>query len=111
MIALVWTTQSWYPLLLQLLVDKPILLPTILLRKDNLVFQPHSQTLHPMKDHLVLAAYKLSGNPLEREAFVIKQLVPLLHLGRRGPINNTIQHGNSGVAGVHRGKLILFNHL
>ena len=28
-----------------------------------------------------------------------------------GPINNTIQHGNSGVAGVHRGKLIPFNHL
>ena len=107
LIAPVWTTQSWYPLLLQLLIDKPILLP----RKDNLLFQPHSQTLHPMRDHLVLAAWKLSGNPLETEAFLMKQPVSLPHLGRRGPINNTIQHGNSGVAGVHRGKLILFNHL
>ena len=59
LIAPVWTTQSWYPLLLQLLVDKLILLP----REDNLLFQPHSQTLHSMKDHLVLAAWKLSGDP------------------------------------------------
>ena len=107
LIAPVWTTQSWYSLLLQLLVDKPILLP----RKDTLLFQPHSSTLHPMKDHLVLAAWKLSENPLETEAILTKQPVSLPHLGRRGPINNTIQHGNSGVAGVHRGKLILFNHL
>ena len=50
---------------------------------------------------------EISGNPLETETFLTKQPVSLPHLGRRGPINNTIQPGNSGVAGVHRGKLIL----
>ena len=39
--------------------------------------QPHSRTLHPMKDHLVLAAWKLSGNPLDTEAFLTKQPVSL----------------------------------
>ena len=84
----VWTTQSWYPLLLQLLVEKP----TLLTRKDNLLFQPHSQTVHAVKDHLILAAWKLSGNPLETEAFLMKQPVSLPYLGRRGPMNNTIQY-------------------
>lgn len=38
LIAPVWPTQSWYPLLLQLLIDQPIRLP----RQDNLLFLPHS---------------------------------------------------------------------
>ena len=33
LIAPVWTTQNWYPLLLQLAVEQPILLP----QKDNLL--------------------------------------------------------------------------
>ena len=93
LIAPLWTTQSWYPLLLKLPVDKPILLP----RKDNLLFQPHSKTLYPMKDHLVLATWKFSRNPLETKAFLMKQPALLHHRGRQGPINNTTQHGNSGV--------------
>ncbi|XP_068712820.1 uncharacterized protein [Montipora foliosa] len=52
LIAPVWTTQNWYPLLLQLAVEQPILLP----RKDNLLTLPHSQELHPLKDSLRLAA-------------------------------------------------------
>ena len=78
LIAPLWATKSWYTLLLQLLVDNLILLP----RKGNLLFQPHSQTLHSMKDHLVLAAWRLSGNPLETEAFLMKQPVSLRHRGR-----------------------------
>ena len=45
LIALVWSTQSWYPLRLQLLIDRPVLLP----KKDNLLFLPQSKTTHPMK--------------------------------------------------------------
>ena len=40
-IAPVWTTQNWYPLLLQLAVEQPILLP----RKDNLLTLPQSQDM------------------------------------------------------------------
>jgi len=43
LIAPVWTTQNWYPLLLQLAVEQPILL----LWKDNLLILPHGQELHP----------------------------------------------------------------
>lgn len=51
-IAPVWTTQNWYPMLLQLAIEHPILLP----QKDNLLTSPHSQELHPLKDSLRPAA-------------------------------------------------------
>ena len=65
LIAPVWTTQSWYPVLLQLLIDQPIVLP----KGDTLLSLPHGNAHHPMKDDLVLAAWILSSNPLETEVF------------------------------------------
>lgn len=56
LIAPVWPTQSWYPLLLQLLIDQPIRLP----RQDNLLFLPHSLEQHPLRNKLDLAAWTLS---------------------------------------------------
>ena len=58
LIAPVWTTQSWYPLVLQLLIEEPILLP----KKENLLVLPHSKALYPTRDSLVLAAWMLSGD-------------------------------------------------
>ena len=55
-IALVWTTQNWYQLLLQLLTDHSILLP----RKDNPLTLPECQELYPLKHSLLLSASKLS---------------------------------------------------
>jgi len=107
LIAPVWSTQSWYPLLLQLLTAEPILLP----KTDNLLSLPQSKYPHPMRDNLVLAAWMLSGNLLDTEAFLMKQPTSLLHLGLRGQIGNTTQPGKNGVAGVNRGKLIYFKHL
>ena len=60
LVAPVWTTQNWYPLLLQLAVEQPILLS----RKDNLLTLPHNQELHPLKDSLCLAAWMLSKDRL-----------------------------------------------
>ena len=107
LIAPVWTTQSWYPVLLQLLIDQPILLP----KGDTLLSLPHGSAHHPLKDDLVLAAWILSGNPLETEAFLTKQPTSSVHLGPLGLISNTIQRGKSGVAGVTKDKLIYFRHL
>ena len=69
LIAPVWTTQNWYPLLLQLAVEQPILL----LWKDNLLILPHGQELHPLKDSFCLAAWILSGDRLQTEAFLMMQ--------------------------------------
>ena len=80
----VWTTQNWYPLLLQLAVEQPILLP----RKDNLLTLPHSQELHHLKDSLRLAAWMLSGDRLQSQSSV--------RLGPLGLINSTTQPGRNG---------------
>ena len=107
LIAPVWTTQSWYPLLLKLLTEEPILLP----KKENLLVLPHSKALHPMRDSLVLAAWMLSGDPSEVEVFLMKQPASLPHLGPLRLISNTIQPGKSGVAGVMKEKLIYVRRL
>lgn len=107
LIAPVWTTQNWYPLLLQLAVEQPILLP----RKDNLLTLPHSQELHPLKDSLRLAAWILSGDRLQTEAFLMMQSQSSVHLGPLGLINSTTQPGRNGVAGARKGKLIYFRYL
>ena len=92
----VWTTQTWYPLLLQLAVQQPILLP----RKGNLLTLPHSQELHPLKDSLRLAAWMLSGDRLQSEAFLMMQSQSSVHLGPLGLINSRNQPGRNGVAGA-----------
>ena len=107
LIAPVWTTQNWYPLLLQLAVEQPILLP----RKDNLLTLPHNQELHPLKDSLRLVAWILSGDRLQTEAFLMMQSQSSVHPGPLGLINSTTQPGRNGVAGASKGKLIYFRHL
>ena len=107
LIAPVWTAQNWYPLLLQLAVEQPILLP----RKDNLLTLPHNQELHPLKDSLRLAAWILSGDRLQTEAFLMMQSQSSVHPGPLGLINSTTQPGRNGVAGASKGKLIYFRHL
>ena len=107
LIAPVWTTQNWYSLLLQLEVEQPISLPL----KDNLLTLPHSQELHPLKDSLHLAAWMLSRDRLQTEAFLMMQSQSSVHLGPLGLINSTTQPGRNGVAGASKGKLVYFRHL
>jgi len=107
LIAPVWTTQTWYPLLLQLLIDKPIILP----KRDSLLFLPLDKAVHPLKDSLVLAAWMLSGDPSLTEDFLRAQPNLLCRLGPLELISSTTQHGKDGVAGVSKGRLIYFKHL
>ena len=55
LIAPVWPTQSWYPLLLQLSTVQPILLP----RLDSILSPPHNPDQHPLRHKLDLAAWTL----------------------------------------------------
>ena len=52
-----WPTAHWYPPLLQLLVQRPILLP----QWDELLTLPQEDFLHPLKDVMRLAACYVSG--------------------------------------------------
>ena len=108
MIAPVWQAQPWYPLLLEMLIQKPILLPTF----PNLLTSPTGFP-HPLttSKSLHLAAWKISGNTQEQILF--QERLPLytpkhgdqeLELLTRVP-------GESGLAGVVLSRLIQFTHL
>ena len=65
LIAPLWTTAPWYPLLLRLLVKEPLLLP----KGPHVLHLPHSDQLHPLHRHLQLMACRLSGKPCRQKVF------------------------------------------
>ncbi|MEW8548280.1 MAG: reverse transcriptase domain-containing protein [Candidatus Thiodiazotropha sp.] len=64
-IAPLWTTQSWWPLLVHHITDLPLLLP----RGQGILYQPNDLTkIHPLKK-LRLGAFRVSGSHWKAEAF------------------------------------------
>ena len=61
-----WPTAHWYPQLLQLLVQRPILLP----QWDELLTLPQEDCLHLLKDVMRLAAWHVSGITYRSEEFL-----------------------------------------
>ena len=66
MVAPVWSTQPWYPMLLESLIDFPILLAI----NPDVNHSPFNDR-HPLMicRKLQLAAWTLSGNDTERKVF------------------------------------------
>ena len=64
LVAPIWATQIWFPLLLNLLVEVPLVLP------PGCVSLPQDiSAVHPLGKRLRLAAMRISGDPLKREVF------------------------------------------
>jgi len=106
LVAPVWQAQPWYPCLLNLAVDFPILIPPTMSQLTN-----QGGELHPLvqKGTLFLAGWLLSGNKTARQAFQRKlQNFSSLH-GSQKQTFNTTRPGISGWAGVISGKLIPFH--
>lgn len=100
----VWETQPWHPLLLEMTIDNPILLPSFpgLLRHEN--------NLHPLA-HLQLAAWLVSGVDIKVQQFH-SQLKDCSWLHEEpGQKQLILQHGESGLVGVVNNKSISFQHL
>ena len=106
MILPLWPTQVWFPRVLQLLAEPPVLLPR------NCLTLPQDPSLrHPLSAKLVLTAMVLSGCPFRREAFRQKLPNSFFRLGE-GALNasmGVISRG--GCHFVSSGKLILFSRL
>ena len=66
MIAPVWQAQPWYPLLLEMLIQKPILLPTFPNMLTSPTGFPHPLTTSKSR-HLALGEHT-GANSLSREA-------------------------------------------
>ena len=103
-VAPVWETQLWYPLLLQLCVDFPPLLPQPV---DLLTRQGEN---HPLT-HLQLAGWLVSTVRTQRHAFLQRlKHCSWLHGGKTLQVPMG-QLGKSGLAGVINNKLIPFQPL
>ena len=108
LVAPAWPTQAWYPQLLAMLVDLPVLLP----EEDDLLLSP-DQRPHPLQleGSLCLTAWPISGNTMKCEAFLKEQRNLSSSLGEGIPMAHTMQPGVSGVAGVLNGISIPFQRL
>lgn len=105
MVVPAWATQYWFPELIKMLMDSPILLPF-----RNLVSLPGcSQAGHPLK--LQLMACRLSGDLCKVEAFLKRQQTSSGQHGGLVLKNNTVRTWRSGRPIVSRNKLIYFTHL
>lgn len=96
LIAPLWTTAVWYPLMLQMLVQEPILLP----KKRRILQLPHSAELHPLHRNLQLLACVLSGSRSKHEAFMDRLKRSSLLRGENPPqlsTHVTLQNGNVSV--------------
>ena len=101
------TTQSWFTLLLNLLIDNPLLLP----QSDNLLLLPHTGEQHPLRKKMRLMACKLSGKASCRGMFLTKQPKSSCIPGQMPPSSSTSLTFKPGSSCVVNGRLILMIHL
>ena len=105
LVAPIWPAQPWWPLLLSLLVEQPVLLPSY----RHLLRDPADpQRIHPMFPRLHLAVFHVSGDSTRQWEFqtTLRRFSSQHPAHLQGkPIN---QLGDAGVAGVLRERLILF---
>jgi hypothetical protein len=105
LVAPIWPTQAWYPILLELCIDFPLLLPT---RDDLLTQRGKNHPLHQLQ----LAGWLLSTVATKQQEFLTKLEKFSWQPGEETPLAPTPQPGTSGVAGVLKGSLsIPFHHL
>ena len=104
LIAPIWPAQTWYLLLLNMLVNHPLIIPS----HPDLLENPQGES-HPLiiQSHLHLAAWPISGNLSLRKEFQNSLPLSYAHHGEEAPPKLMNQHGGE-LAGVLQGRWILF---
>lgn len=102
-----WASQCWYPKLLRLLVEPPLVIPHM----RTLLTLPGTQQLHPLREKLNLLACHLCGEHTRTEAF-LKKLQTLSYSHGDSHHKSSMTHmSRNGFCSVLKGKLIQFNQL
>ena len=103
-----WPSQPWYPLLLSMSIQTPILLPKSL----QLLTSP-SGKIHPLIENssLELVAWLVSGIPCLRRGFQAGPANSSSIQGGEEQLGIMSQPGRSGICGVVAGGLIRLNAL
>lgn len=107
LVAPLWPTQAWFTLVMQMLIDTPIL---VMARKDLLTL-PYKDTVHPLNKTLNLMICHVSGNSLLTEEFRQKLPASCYALGEKALKNSTKYLSKSGFLTVVKGKLVKFKFL
>ena len=105
LVAPVWKSQPWYPILLDMLVDFPVLLP----HKKDLIIPTHPESVPATFPQL--AAWLISGNASRTKKFLRKAQSCCLHHGDRSLQNPMTHYSESGLTGVINDTPILFQDL
>ena len=87
-----WPTQTWFSLLLRLLVADPIILPQM----PNLLIQPNSEVKHPLNNKLFFLACRLSGNRTQVQEYQKERCPYFSHPGENQLRNNIMSTFKSG---------------
>ena len=108
LVAPIWQGQTWWPLLLQLAIRSPVILPST---PETLENPTNPTTIHPMFPRLHLAVWLVSNDPVKQETFrnTLPDFSQPLLVNRLTRL--TTPYGENGVAGVIDGKLIQFQQV
>jgi hypothetical protein len=91
-----WRAQTWFPLLLSVLISVPIRLPM----HEDLLILPHSGERHPLGRTMVLTACRVSGNVSRVEDFRERLSRSSKTVGDQGLLDNMSMRGADGSFGV-----------
>ncbi|MES9883156.1 MAG: reverse transcriptase domain-containing protein [Sedimenticola sp.] len=107
MIIPLWPTQVWYPTVMELLVDHPV----IISMTSRTLSIPNTDKVHPLSKRLHLVACRLSGKPLQNEVF--QNTLPISSWRPGAEIlRNSIQCISSGgFSTVIKNRLIQFKRM
>ena len=94
-----WKTQSWFPLVLDLLEDYPRRIP----QQQDLVSMPLGQEFLMQQGIPQLIAWPISGNPTHHEEFLLRLQTSCSDHGETKPIPTMVPHFLDRLAGVNRG--------
>ena len=109
LIAPVWRSQPWFPALLSMLIEHPLLLP----QGQRILRLPGTDKIHPLccQKKFQLAAWKISGKAYKAKAFWRKCQKFYYPPGEVAQPSNMRVLGKAGVAGVVKKRSILFLQL
>lgn len=107
MVTPLWSTQSWFPTILSLCTDYPRLIPQV---PDQILPTANTGIPDP-KSPIQLVAWRISGNPSEREEFLQKLKNSCCQHGEVQLTKTMIQPGRSGKISAMREISIPFLHL
>ncbi|XP_077991032.1 uncharacterized protein LOC144445368 [Glandiceps talaboti] len=106
LVAPLWPNRSWFPVLLSLLVDFPVVLPD----QENLLSQGRG-IVHPNPSLFHLHAFRLSNDPSVRRDFLNKLPQSLPDHKETAPSIPMEKSGKDSLIGVVEGRRILSIHL